>query len=97
MIRLHREGRWIILFTILIVLLILILSALFLSLWINYLLNLGALVLLILVLRFFRKPSRRPFVDEKTIVAPADGKVLSSKEQCRKNFWVPIASRYLFS
>ena len=53
------------------------LSALFLPYQVNYLISLFSLVVLILVLRFFRVPRRRPFLDEKTIIAPADGKVVA--------------------
>jgi len=86
MIRLHREGRWIILLTIITLLLVLIPSALYLPSWVNYPLSLGTIALLILVLRFFRKPHRRPFLDEKTIVAPADGRVVVIEKTRQEEF-----------
>jgi phosphatidylserine decarboxylase len=76
MIRIHREGRIIVTLTILVLLALLILSALYLPYQVNYLTALIALAVLILVLRFFRVPRRRPFLDEKTITSPADGKVV---------------------
>jgi len=86
MIRLHREGRWIILLTIIILLLVLVPAALYFPTWVNYPLSLGAIVVMILVLRFFRKPGRRPFIDEKTIVAPADGRVVLIEKTREEEF-----------
>jgi len=76
MIRIHREGRIIVTLTILVILVLLIVSALYLPHQVNYLTALFSLAVLILVLRFFRVPRRRPFLDEKTITAPADGRVV---------------------
>jgi phosphatidylserine decarboxylase len=76
MIKIHREGRLIVLITLLILTGVMVLSALYLPYQFNYLAALLALTVLILVLRFFRVPVRRMFRDEKTIVAPADGKVV---------------------
>ncbi len=76
MIKIHREGRWIVLITIFILLTLVVLSALFLPYQVNYLTSTISLVVLILVLRFFRVPTRRPFLHEKTITAPADGKIV---------------------
>lgn len=76
MIRIHREGRWIVAMTIVLLLALVILSGKFLPYQVNYLISGMALVVLILVLRFFRVPRRRPFLDERTITAPSDGKVV---------------------
>lgn len=76
MIKIHREGRWIVLLTILFLLTLTVLSALFLPHQLNYLSATLSLVVLILVLRFFRVPIRRTYVDEAVITAPADGKVV---------------------
>jgi len=76
MIKIHREGRWIVLITITLLLALVILTALFLPYQINYLSSAISLLVLILVLRFFRVPTRRPFLDDRTITAPSDGKVV---------------------
>lgn len=86
MIKIHREGRIIVAVTLLIILLLVVLSALFLPYQVNYIISLFSLVLLILVLRFFRVPQRRPFLDEKTIVAPADGKVVAIEKVQQSEF-----------
>ncbi|TFH27468.1 MAG: phosphatidylserine decarboxylase family protein [Bacteroidia bacterium] len=74
--RIHHEGRWIVAMTIILLLALVILSGKFLPYQVNYLILGIALVVLILVLRFFRVPRRRPFLDERTITAPSDGKVV---------------------
>ena len=76
MIRIHREGRLIVAMTILLGLGLVAVSALWLPPWARSLVVIAVMVLVILVLRFFRNPRRRFFLDEKTIVAPADGRVV---------------------
>ncbi len=76
MIKIHREGRIFVLITLALLLALVVLAALFLPYQLNFLISALSLVVLILVLRFFRVPSRRPFLDEQTITTPADGKVV---------------------
>lgn len=76
MIRIHREGRWIVLITVIILLALVSLSSLYLPYQFNYLSASLSLLVLILVLRFFRIPQRRPYVDDFAITAPSDGKVV---------------------
>lgn len=76
-IRIHREGRKIILICMLGLMAIMILTAWFLPTYFNYLTSAVALAVMILLLRFFRIPQRRPFLEEKTITSPADGKVVA--------------------
>ncbi len=76
MIKIHREGRWIVFITIVLLLAVVILAGMFLSNQLNYLIAIIAMVVLVMVLRFFRVPRRRPFLDERTISAPCDGKVV---------------------
>ncbi len=77
MIRIHREGRVIVAITILGLLGLAVLSVRFLPYQVNYITSVVSLLVLVLILRFFRVPRRRPFLDEKTITAPADGKVVA--------------------
>jgi len=77
MIRIHREGKKIVAATILLLLAVTIAVALFLPPAANYLSSLLCLTVLVFVLRFFRAPRRKPFLDDRTVVAPADGKVVA--------------------
>ena len=88
MIKIHREGRWIVLITIVLLLAILVMTALFLPYQVNYLASALSLIVLILVLRFFRVPVRRPFLDDLTITAPADGKVVVIEKVEEKEFHI---------
>jgi len=76
MIRIHKEGRLIAAITVLLVIGLVSVSALWFPFWARSVTVVASLSVLILVLRFFRNPVRRYFLDEKTIVAPADGKVV---------------------
>ena len=75
-IKIHKEGKVIVGITIALLLIIVVISALFLPYQANYIASFLSLIILVLVLRFFRVPRRSPFQDEKTITAPADGKVV---------------------
>lgn len=84
--KIHHEGRWIVLITLFVLLALVVLSALFLTYQIHYIATAISLVVLILVLRFFRVPARRPFLDEKAITAPADGKVVVIEQVDQEEF-----------
>jgi len=77
MIRIHREGRITVTITILVLLGLVVLSARFLPYQVNYITSALSFLVLVLILRFFRIPRKRPFLDQKTITAPADGKVVA--------------------
>jgi len=85
-IKIHREGRWIVLITIMVLMAMIVLSVLFLPWLVNYIASALALVILIMVLRFFRVPDRRPFLAGKTITAPADGKVVVIEQMVQEEF-----------
>jgi phosphatidylserine decarboxylase len=76
MIKIHREGRWIVALTIIFLLVLVFVAGKYLPVQANYVISVFALLLLILVLRFFRVPRRRPFLDDRSITAPSDGKVV---------------------
>lgn len=86
MIKIHREGRWIVLITIMLLLVLIILTALFLPWQVNYLASALSLVVLILVLRFFRVPVRRPLQEEKTITSPSDGRVVVIEQLVQEEY-----------
>lgn len=48
--------------------------------WLSWLILFATLVLLILIISFFRIPDRQYKIDENTILAPADGKVVAIEE-----------------
>ncbi|KVV15197.1 phosphatidylserine decarboxylase family protein [Flavobacterium sp. TMP13] len=48
--------------------------------WLRMALQIGALLVLIIVLQFFRNPKRSAIIDSNTIIAPVDGKVVVIEE-----------------
>jgi len=48
--------------------------------WLSWLIFFGTLVLLIFIISFFRIPQRVYTVDENSIIAPADGKIVAIEE-----------------
>ena len=86
MIKIHREGRWIVLITIALLLALVILTSIYLPYQWNYLSSALSLVVLVLILRFFRFPARRPYVDDYVITAPADGKVVVVEQAEQEEF-----------
>ena len=86
MMKIHREGRWIVLATVLLLLALVAATALFLPFQLNYVVSAFSLVVLILVLRFFRVPVRLPYLDERTVTAPADGKIVVIERTEQKEY-----------
>lgn len=76
----HREGKTIITITLAICLLLLLAGYFLQGIW-AYVFGTLALILLVLVLQFFRNPKRvLPEKDNRIIYAPADGKVVVIEE-----------------
>lgn len=78
----HKEGYPSIILTIIVVALINFLTLYFAAafpvvVWLGYALS---AFLLITILQFFRNPARKVVIDDNTIVAPADGKVVVIEE-----------------
>jgi len=81
MIRFHKEGYKIILVTFIICLAIIFVAEKYLDfLWVQKSVQIFAIFLLIIVLQFFRNPKRLTNLDDNTIVAPVDGKVVVIEE-----------------
>lgn len=77
----HKEGAKIILITLLLVVGIIFLTDAFVSInWLRTALYLFALVILVLVLQFFRNPTRVADNSDNHILAPVDGKVVVIEE-----------------
>lgn len=77
----HKEGSKIIFITLLVTVTIIFLTDAFVSLnWLRTVLYLLALVILVLVLQFFRNPKRVADNSDNHILAPVDGKVVVIEE-----------------
>jgi len=79
---LHKEGYPSIILTVIVVAIINFLTLYFagsyaIIVWLGYALS---AFLLITILQFFRNPARKVVIDDNTIVAPADGKVVVIEE-----------------
>ena len=86
MIKIHREGKKIVILFGLGLLVLVIVLAFVLPYQVNYITSLFSFIVLFLVLRFFRVPVRRPLLDERTITAPADGKVVAIEKVHQDEF-----------
>ncbi len=77
----HKEGQKIILVTFFIVCAIVLLAHFYIDItWLKYALHALALIILILILQFFRNPKRVITQSFDEIVAPVDGKVVVIEE-----------------
>lgn len=84
----HKEGYRIIINTFALVVVITVLAEYKISLeWFKILLQVAVLILLILVLQFFRNPKRTIPKNEKYLIAPVDGKVVIVKEVFEKEYF----------
>ncbi len=84
----HREGQRIILTTFFIVAIIVLLAHFYVALpWLKYSLQVGSLLVLILILQFFRNPKRVTKKNFDEILAPVDGKVVIIEEVEEKEYF----------
>ena len=84
----HKEGYLIILNTFLIITAIAVLVEYNISIeWLKIIIQVTALILLILVLQFFRNPKRTTSKNEKHLIAPVDGKVVIVEEVFEKEYF----------
>ena len=84
----HKEGYRIIMNTFILVALVTVLAEykIFIE-WVKILVQISALVMLILVLQFFRNPKRTTPKNEKHLIAPVDGKVVIVEEVFEKEYF----------
>jgi phosphatidylserine decarboxylase len=88
MFKIHKEGTWPTLLLILILLLINIPVAVFSnSLAVKVSVQMVSLLGVIINLNFFRKPSRRFFPDERSVISPADGQVMVVEKVTEKEYF----------
>lgn len=77
----HKEGQKIILITFSLVAIAVLLTHYFIDIpWLKWIVQITALVLLILILQFFRNPTRKVVKNFDEILAPVDGKVVVIEE-----------------
>jgi phosphatidylserine decarboxylase len=77
----HREGQKIILITFFIVSAIILVSQFYVNIpWLRWAFQIAAVALLILILQFFRNPTRKTVRNFEEILAPVDGKVVVIEE-----------------
>ncbi len=77
----HKEGAKSILLAVAFTAIVLLLSdTLIDTLWLQKAIQISALLLLIIVLQFFRNPKRSVLSDENHVLAPVDGKVVVIEE-----------------
>lgn len=84
----HKEGQKIIFITLSIVVAGIFLIDWFITLeWLRTTLMLSLLVLLILILQFFRNPKRNTITNPKQAISPVDGKVVVIEEVFEKEYF----------
>ena len=77
----HKEGaQSILLGTIFTVIVLLLSDNLIDTNWVKMTIQIAALLLLIIILQFFRNPKRTVVLNENHIIAPVDGKVVVIEE-----------------
>ena len=84
----HKEGNTIILTTLLIITAAAVLTQQFVALeWLRITILIALLVLLVLILQFFRNPKRDFTLDPDTLLSPVDGKVVVIEEVFEKEYF----------
>lgn len=84
----HKEGAKIILISVAIVVAIVFLTDAFIELvWLQKAIQIAALILLVLVLQFFRNPKRNMQRNDNHILSPVDGKVVVIEEVFEKEYF----------
>lgn len=77
----HKEGHKIILITFVFVVLFVLLVDNFINIsWLQSTLQIGLILVLILILQFFRNPKRHTELNDNQVLAPVDGKVVVIEE-----------------
>lgn len=84
----HKEGYKIIFITLVVVITSVLIIDTFIDIsWLRTLLMVGMLVLLVLILQFFRNPKRHTKLEDHTAVSPVDGKVVVIEEVFEKEIF----------
>lgn len=84
----HKEGHKIILFSLLFTIVVSLCAFYFIPIaWLRVLVQIAAVIFLVLILQFFRNPRRKLSIDDTTVVAPVDGKVVVIEEVEENEFF----------
>ena len=84
----HKEGTQSILLGTIFTAVVLLLSDNFIDTnWIKMAIQIATLLLLIIILQFFRNPKRTVIINENHILAPVDGKVVVIEEVCESEYF----------
>jgi len=84
----HKEGHKIILATLVIVVAVFLLSDNYIDIpWLVKFIQITLLILLILILQFFRNPKRHTPLNDNQVIAPVDGKVVVIEEVFEKEYF----------
>ena len=84
----HREGQKIILFSFLLVGVSILLAHFFIDIaWLKLTVQILGLIILIIILQFFRNPKRLAKKDFNEILSPVDGKVVVIEEVEEKEYF----------
>ena len=84
----HKEGYFIIITTFILCAAIALVAEYFVAQkLIKTLMQIGALIVLVLVLQFFRNPNRNSILNDQHLLAPVDGKVVIIEEVYEKEYF----------
>jgi len=84
----HKEGHKIILITFVIIAISVLLVDSYINIgWLQLALEIGLLVVLILILQFFRNPKRHTKLNDNQVLSPVDGKVVVIEEVFEKEYF----------
>lgn len=84
----HKEGHNIIAISFILIALVNVISRNFIdSSTINYTIGIITIVILVLILQFFRNPKRVAIIDENIISSPVDGKVVAIEKVFEKEYF----------
>jgi len=84
----HKEGSQIIITSFILVAVIAVLAEYKISLeWLRMIVQATMVILLILILQFFRNPKRITPINDKHLISPVDGKVVIVKEVFEKEYF----------
>ena len=84
----HKEGSQIIITSFILVAVIAVLAEYKISLeWLRMVVQVTMVILLILILQFFRNPKRITPINDKHLISPVDGKVVIVKEVYEKEYF----------
>ncbi|WP_282123930.1 phosphatidylserine decarboxylase family protein [Algibacter mikhailovii] len=84
----HKEGHKIIIITLIFVVGCFLLTDTYIGqAWLRTTIMIGLLLVLILILQFFRNPKRHSVIDDKHVLSPVDGKVVVIEEVFEKEYF----------